>query len=183
MLLTAKEHFLVHWLLTKMCINPDHKRKMLFGLAVFRQNAPGQRRNFTAGQYDILRKTHYESVKGENHPCYGKPKSEETKSKMRQKALGRIHSAETRAKFRKNSVGAGNPMSKTWTLIDPNGAEHTITGKFQTFCDEHQILASALRWYRGKPVPPVATNTLGGFRSKSELSELKRQNTSGWCLY
>ena len=109
--------------------------------------------------------------------------SPETKAKMRAAAIGRKASDETRAKFSETHKGASNPMSKTWTLIDPNGAEHTITGKFQTFCDEHQILASALRWYRGKPVPPVATNTLGGFRSKSELSELKRQNTSGWCLY
>ena len=181
-LLTPKEHFIAHWLLTKMCIELEHKQKMLFALTCLRMNKSGHR-IFTAGEYEILRRAHYESIKGVNHPSYGKPKSPETKAKMRAAAIGRKASDETRAKFSETHKGASNPMSKTWTLIDPNGAEHTITGKFQTFCDEHQILASALRWYRGKPVPPVATNTLGGFRSKSELSELKRQNTSGWCLY
>lgn len=181
-LLTPKEHFLVHWLLTKMCIDPDHKRKMLFALTSFRQHSRNHQRCFTAGQYEVLRRNHYESIKGKNHPSYGKPKSEETKAKMRKAALGRKATAEERAACSIRSTGSGNPRAKTWIVFDPSGAEHQIKGSFQQFCDEQEILASALRWYKGQAVPSLTGGSLGGFRSKSEMSEQRRQNTSGWKL-
>lgn len=46
----------------------------------------------------------------ENHPCFGKPKSQITKDKIRAKAIGRKAPIESRIARSKRVSGAGNPM-------------------------------------------------------------------------
>jgi hypothetical protein len=79
------------------------------------------------------------------------------------------------------AVGEKNPNAKTWIILDPSGNEYIITGKFNLFCEENNILASCLRYYRGKPVPPLS-NTYGGYREKKPGTKKLRENTTNWIL-
>jgi hypothetical protein len=72
--LTAKEHFVSHRLLFKFCKGKD-KSKMGFALhSMMYINNPSQneRMKITSRKYSILREI-YKFIKGENHPCFGKP--------------------------------------------------------------------------------------------------------------
>lgn len=55
--LTAREHFICHWLLTKMFSNLKYKQKMHFALASFLRKTSKQNRLFNSKQYDIARKS------------------------------------------------------------------------------------------------------------------------------
>lgn len=63
--LTAKEHFIVHWLLTKMCISDNHTRKMKYAMRSMSWNKTGNR-IISAWQYELARKKVSESSKGRN---------------------------------------------------------------------------------------------------------------------
>lgn len=54
--LTAREHFICHWLLTKMVFNLKHKQKMHFALSSFLRKTTKQNRLFTGRQFEIARK-------------------------------------------------------------------------------------------------------------------------------
>ena len=139
--LTAREHFICHWLLTKFTIGQD-RSKMVLALQLMKGDGPYQERydtKITARVYENIReevgkinsernkgrvqplhekqnqiqaqtgrkrepfsdewiKKMSESKKGANNPRYGVTLSEETKAKMREKALGRKQSSETIAK-------------------------------------------------------------------------------------
>jgi len=96
-LLTYKEHFLVHWLLTKMFENTNHKRKMFHALDSMRRKF--DKRIISSWQYNISRKAAVEARKNvfvseETRAKLRKPMSEETKQKLR-----KPKSQETKAKM------------------------------------------------------------------------------------
>lgn len=110
--LTAREHFICHWLLTKMYSDIQIKQKMVFALRMFSKCAGKQERYFTAGEYEKLRKAHAESMSdrwkdpefrasvtssmsergklktGDKNPFFGKTHSEETKRKLSENMTG-----------------------------------------------------------------------------------------------
>lgn len=53
--LTAREHFVCHWLLTKMTSGVE-QRKLAFALNSFRRASKNQKRYMTSRQYEIVRK-------------------------------------------------------------------------------------------------------------------------------
>lgn len=60
-LLTAREHYLAHWLLTKFTID-DSKFKMVCGFyRMTNQKTSTQQRNYTSRQYEVARKMHSRS--------------------------------------------------------------------------------------------------------------------------
>jgi len=75
--------------------------------------------------------------------------------------------------------GSKNPQAATWVFTDPEGNTYNVVGTFQDFCDEHNLLASSLRYHKGHPVPPLEKK-YGGYRAKNETSREKRTNTIGW---
>ncbi len=102
-LLTAREHFVVHWLLTKMCIDPEHKRKMLYAISAFRGRGTNnkQQRIFSSFEYSVLRRKHNEAFRGENHPLFGKKHSSEHVRKISEGNSGKIRTEEHKANYRK----------------------------------------------------------------------------------
>lgn len=89
--LTAKAHFVCHHLLTKMLVG-EHKSKMIF--ALWRMiHSEQQTQKITAKMYETIRRDYAanlsETMSGENNPFYGRTHSEESKQKMREKAIGR----------------------------------------------------------------------------------------------
>lgn len=94
-LLTAKEHFICHRLLTKMCFLNSNKTKMLYAL---HRLTHGNNLSFTSHQYSVARTSIVEANK--NRLC-----SEETRQKLREAGYKRKHSKETKEKISKIRKG------------------------------------------------------------------------------
>jgi hypothetical protein len=123
--LTAREHFICHWLLTKM-VNGENKKKMIFALKMLNANNQNQQRyktKITSRVYAKLKITYVDMLKGvprsqevkdkisatkKLNPSYhnlGKKFSDESKKKMSESHKGRLHSAATRQKMAESHIG------------------------------------------------------------------------------
>ncbi len=72
--LTAREHFICHWLLTKMVTDVHHSYKMKHALGRFVQSSNLQNRNMSSRQYEIARKSISEARKGRRHTAESRKK-------------------------------------------------------------------------------------------------------------
>ena len=70
-LLTAKEHFVCHHLLTKFTKGKDNLR-MLKALTQFQRDGKNTNRNITARQFQIIKEANSKSMSGKNNPSFGK---------------------------------------------------------------------------------------------------------------
>lgn len=110
--LTAREHFICHWLLTKMVHDPLQKRKMCHALGRFVQSSPLQKRLISSRQYQIARQSISKARKGKKH-------SEESKRKMSKARRGRPSPNKGRkgwfnqSEEAKNRIGLSS-RGKTW---------------------------------------------------------------------
>ena len=93
--LTAREHFICHWLLTKMTTGED-RYKMLNALRMMRAEKHGQQRYETAitsRVYESI-KTEYarlqsERIRGEKNPMWGRTHTEEARKLISEKNTGK----------------------------------------------------------------------------------------------
>jgi hypothetical protein len=115
--LTAREHFICHWLLTKMVLNKKHKYQMwnAFSSMLYWHNEKQERIKVTPVKYQIIksRLAAEKSVRfsGKNNPMFGKHHSKESKEKMSKSQKGRIVSESTRTKISK--IHKGKVVSET----------------------------------------------------------------------
>jgi len=135
--LTAREHFICHWLLVKMTEGAD-RSKMIYALQGMKAQNNNQQRyetKITSRVYEHYRiehaRIHSETMKGRPAWNKGIPQTEEHKEKNRQAALkrgpkseetiekwkksreGYKHSEETKLKQSKSHIGKSNgPMSE-----------------------------------------------------------------------
>jgi len=76
--LTAREHFICHWLLTKMVSNIKHRYQMwnAFSCMLYRENSNQERYKISSKIFDNIKKegAYIKSINfsGENNPMYGK---------------------------------------------------------------------------------------------------------------
>jgi hypothetical protein len=76
--LTAREHFICHWLLTKMVSNSKHKYQMwnAFSCMLYRENSSQQRYKISSRKFEIIKQVgsqiKSERFTGKNNPMYGK---------------------------------------------------------------------------------------------------------------
>ena len=102
--LTAREHFICHWLLTKFTTG-EARDKMIYALRMMRANKSGKRYNskITARVYENLKeeyaKIHGAKFSGENNPMYGKTHTPEARERIRQANLGNQITEEQRQKI------------------------------------------------------------------------------------
>lgn len=100
-LLTAREHYVCHLLLPKMCNSSDHKRRMVYAYMQLSCQANAHRvsHQYHSRLYERFRRSYVESISGSNCYMYGVPKTVEQRTKISQTRLA-------------NSTGAGekNPM-------------------------------------------------------------------------
>jgi hypothetical protein len=119
--LTAREHFVCHWLLTKMTTGEAHY-KMLNALRMMRAEKAGQQRYDTAITSRV-----YESIKqeyaklqsvlrsGEGNGFYGKTHTDEARRKISEANKGRIQPPEEKAKQITAITGRKRaPFSNEW---------------------------------------------------------------------
>jgi hypothetical protein len=131
-LLTAKEHFICHMLLTKMC-DSEGKYKMICALNNMSRVSKNQNRSITSAQYAYVKRQLSEVKKGSKHSKetlekfksripWNKGKTKETDERIKMYSesisgdnhhkpmLGRPVSLETRNKLSKSRLGSGNPF-------------------------------------------------------------------------
>jgi hypothetical protein len=113
--LTAREHFVCHWLLVKMTAGQEH-HKMLNALRMMRAEKQGQQRyntKITARVYENIKqeyaKLQSESLKGKGNGFYGKTHTPEAREKIRQKNLGNKLTPEQHARLVANTTGKKKP--------------------------------------------------------------------------
>jgi len=113
--LTAREHFVCHWLLVKMTTGQEH-HKMLNALRMMRAEKQGQHRyntKITARVYENIKqeyaKLQSETFKGKGNGFYGKTHTPEAREKIRQKNLGNKLTPEQHARLVANTTGKKKP--------------------------------------------------------------------------
>ena len=113
--LTAREHFVCHWLLVKMTTGQEH-HKMLNALRMMRAEKNGQERyntKITARVYENIKQEYAElqskQFTGTGNGFYGKTHTPEAKEKIRQKNLGNKLTPEQHARLVANTTGKKKP--------------------------------------------------------------------------
>jgi hypothetical protein len=89
--LTAREHYIVHHLLTKMCVSGTAVNKMWNAFFIMHVHSTENRR-FRARTYQLAKSKMAESKRllmNQNNPFKGKTHSDETRAIMREKRIGR----------------------------------------------------------------------------------------------
>lgn len=110
-ILTAREHYIAHLLLTKITRGVN-KKKMVFALWNMVNRDNGKRTSSKV--YDSLRKAHSEflsiELSGEGNPMFGEKHTEETKKKISLGGIGLKRSEETKKKISTATKDENNPM-------------------------------------------------------------------------
>lgn len=107
-ILTAREHFICHYLLTKMVDN-HFKKKMFNALNKMRQSKYTQRRiKMNSRQFEYLRKGLSENNKGPNNPMFGKSHTDDVKKRLSEIHSGKSLSPEHIARIKESNTGENN---------------------------------------------------------------------------
>ena len=123
--LTGREHFICHWLLTKI-YSGEAKAKMIYALRMMR--AGEYHTNITARVYANIKEEYSkiasENMSGENNPMWNKTHTEEAKDKIRQANLGNQINEEQRKKISDSKLGKKRaPFSDEW-IANIKAARH-----------------------------------------------------------
>lgn len=109
--LTAREHFIAHLLLTK-CTKGTDRKSMAY--ALWNMVNRDKRGRTSSKMYENLRIKHSkflsEELTGKNNPMFGKIHSEETRLKISEGVKGLKRSAETKRKISEANKGSNNSM-------------------------------------------------------------------------
>ena len=141
--LTPKEHYIVHLLLTKIYTGFKREKMVRAFMRMCKGNDP-VRRIVTSRTYSKLREEYSKivsrQVSGKNHPFYGKKHSEETKQKMSQLRKERILCG--------SQEGHRIPhtdVSKKKMSLSSKGFKHTENTKRKISQSQNEILKRGLK--------------------------------------
>jgi len=153
--LTAREHYLVHWLLIKMTIGV-HRSKMIY--AFWRMNT-NRKYKVTSRTYEMIKqensKNHSERMFGKNNPFYGKQHSPEMIEKIKQRNRQQKWSEERHINWKGKLSGENNPMfGRTHTQETKDKISAINTGR--KLSQDHKDQIS--KCFKGK-LPKVAGRT------------------------
>ena len=81
--LTPREHFIVHWLLTKMLSNSPEQKKMFHAFSAFAMISSNQNRKINSRHYQLLSQASKLALKGNTHNK-GKKRTAEANKKQSQ---------------------------------------------------------------------------------------------------
>jgi hypothetical protein len=119
--LTAREHFICHWLLIKIHTG-EERASMIYALRMMRANNEHHKRyhtKITSRVYASIKEEYSriqsKKVQGEKNPMWGKTHSEEAKNKIREANLGNQITDEQRKKIKISKLGKTRaPFSEEW---------------------------------------------------------------------
>lgn len=138
--LTAREHFICHWLLTKIYKDGEAYWKMLNAIRIMRAENKNQQRyntKITSRVYSNLKEEYSrlqsERVSGENNPMFGKKQPEYVKQLIGYKNRGRVQSDTEKQKQKIAQTGKKrNPFSNEWKAkmsLAKQGKNNNMFGK------------------------------------------------------
>jgi hypothetical protein len=190
-LLTAREHFICHLLLTKM-VTGDARRKMAYACArMIHGNKYQQRYKINSSRYQQLRirlnkylvgRTFSNETRkkmslaklgipkpqaiadGLRVARKGKTNSQEHRDKCSRALRGRTFTNETRLKMKLNhydATGKNNPRARTWEVISPYGEKTLVEGQMTQFCQRYGLPASVMRSIGRTGVTPKTGRCVG----------------------
>ena len=173
--LSAREHFICHWLLTKMVTESDAKWKMMNALRMMRAENPSQERystGITARVYQRLKEEHAvmqsERMMGENNPFYNKTHTDEAKQRISEANTGDKNGAKTPAARKKISDAKRGkkrePFSQEWL----DNLTATRQGELNGMFNKHHSEETRKR-----------LSDLAKARSYSDETNEKRRQASG----
>jgi len=138
--LTAREHFICHWLLTKMVESTKHKYQMTnaFSCMLYRENIHQERYKISSRTFENIKKNN-STIKsklwsGENNPMYKKTHTAEARNKISKAHKGKTVSLETKEKLSKahkgksKSVEHKSALKEAWSRNKDNrvGSNHPL---------------------------------------------------------
>lgn len=140
--LSAREHFICHWLLTKMVENVKHKYQMwnAFSCMLYRENGNQERYKVNSKIFENIKKEGSKiksikfsgknnpryGIKGEAHPSYGKEWTTEHRKNASEAHKGYIRSLESR---QKQSEKTREKKQSIEHIQNRSGANHPGYGK------------------------------------------------------
>lgn len=198
-LLTPREHYICHLLLTKICVDKKHHHKMLYAFnRITNKSSP-----------NILNSSMYERIRiqfsdmrskassGELNNFFGKKHTEETKLYMSNVCprygkdngfSGKTHTPEIKkilscaAKMRINTPpppqqGAKNHFSKFYRITYPDGTTKTIKC-LKTFVNDNNMCMHTIKIYKDKGIIP----TLNFARPYRVKNMQQKRNCEGYSV-
>ena len=150
--LSAREHFLCHWLLTKMVKSKRHQYQMwnAMTLMMYTETKDQKRYKVTGRTYQNLKEQQavWKSWRfsGDRNPQYGVEWSQERRKKHSERLKGRVVSEETREKLRIRN----REINNTWTsavmkAFNPNDIKLSCT-----YCKQQTSLPAFKRHHGEK---------------------------------
>jgi len=120
--LTAREHFICHWLLTKIYKDGEAHWKMINALRLMKAENKNQTRyksKITSRVYAKLKEEYArlqsERMRGKNNPMYGKKQTEKAKNAISKANTGRVQPLEEKMNQVKAQTGRKRkPFTKEW---------------------------------------------------------------------
>jgi hypothetical protein len=142
--LTAREHFICHWILTK-CTSGEYKNKMIRALHIMQcKNKTQCRYNnpITSRVYASIKAEYARIVSLEKTGIKGRvPWNKGKKVGSHTAESNRLRSLSLKNKF----TGDKNSSAKTYQITDSSGMTHIVAGRLKAFCLEHNISCDTMR--------------------------------------
>lgn len=197
-LLTSREHYLCHLLLTKMCVNIGHRNKMLYAFNRFTNCTKIKNSSMYAIARLQFSKMRSAASKGKFNNFYGKTHSLETKTYLSTVCprygtdngfFNKSHSPETKkqlsaiAKARPvhipppPMIGAANHFSKYYKITHSSGTVEIIRC-LKTFVKDNDLCMHTIKIYKNKGVIP----TLIFDRPYRVLNMQQKRNCEGYSI-
>jgi len=156
-LLTYREHFIAHALLTSMCKSPRHKRSMSYAFVTMNRDRTGQRFNhINSHLYELIKEKTREDFIGKNNPFYGKGHFGKDNH-----FYGKTHTEKSKQKMRESHVGKHSGENNHFY-----GKIHTEETK-QLLSDRRSVPLLVI-FLDGKEIQFKKRKDLGVFLNKSE---------------
>lgn len=138
--LTPKEHFVCHWLLSKMTFG-ENRKKMCYAFWSMTRNNAKMNRSYSSLEYTVARRAFVGSRKGKTYEqIFG-----EEKAKMLRISRSKTHKGVPKPHAR-NNLPKENMSSKVWHVTFPNGEEQVIKNLAE-FCRKYNLSAGNLTNY------------------------------------
>lgn len=156
--LSAREHFICHLLLIKMCVDVQFSIKMKWAL---HKLTFGKNSKYNNHQYELVRKIHSKNMKqlmsGDKNPFKGKTHTKEHNEKISKSLIGKPKPESMREKLKGNKNSQGTIFSeeaKVLIRIKRKGQKPNLGKKgkkwFNDGISEFLSFQSLPNWYKGR---------------------------------
>ena len=166
--LTFREHFLVHWLLSKMFVSKKHTKQMQNAINSFRKTKTNQR-IFSGWQYDLMKKF-------AKQWCLNKKLTQEHKNKISLKIKGNKMSQE-----QKDKIGNRVRNSIIVSNIKLNKTKYIQKNDLDLYLQNNWYIGRLPNWKKGKNNPNYGKKFSEERKRKISQSNLGKKRSKETC--